>query len=165
METVLFSLLGAFLNRVRGGLFGPERGLFIKIKSTFLGRAIVSTGFGGGAALIHSDWYLLALIPALFVGLLPNWEDVIDRKSWLFGVFRGVVLVLPSAYVFFAINTFVGTDYQWSAGLLIYVGLALPLIYRIGWWVPSKVKGLEQGPEVAEALLGALLFAAVSYNG
>ena len=47
------------------------------------------------------------------------------------------------------------------AGLLVLAGTLCPLAYTIGWAIPSKVKGLNQGPELGEFIFGGLIGAAM----
>lgn len=147
-------LAGAVLFRVRGG------GLIV-LGTSHGARAVYAAGFATLAVVVLSaDWRLAAFLPALWLGACPAHEwgrlaggDWIDAaEEIVMRALRGVVFTALAGAVLYAF------DYPWRAALLFgLAGAAHPLAYAIAWRIPSRVRHLDRGGELGEALLGAWL--------
>lgn len=156
-------VIGAVLFRVRGGLLG-DYGI-LGNGTTGISRIIYAASLAAFIVLLTWNLWLAALAPALFVGcVLPWWGSIDmarDKGKWfrdfILQSARGLLFTLPAGVVLWWLG------YEWWPGL---VGLSAGLLYELGWCIPSKVKGLETGSPIGEALLGAVIggsLAAVTY--
>jgi hypothetical protein len=165
---------------VGGGLLFRFRGGLIPVGSTTLARAIWAIGMAAGAAALLLNWKLLAIAPCFFAGVLMGWgsytdlgrmtktdnetlrpvvtwlDSLIDDKRDDFSydciglVVRGFILTAPvGAYLQFS-----GDKQGW---MYCFAGVLMACSYIIGWAVPSRIKGFQQGTEVGEVVFGAAL--------
>lgn len=176
MLGVFAIVAGAVLNRIRGGwLTGVLPG----------GVTVKRIAFGVGAGLIAWAagllWWKAALLAVLvWLGMTFGWGAYMDmgrnplghldeperpifwiigqaapgwsfRRRWIFDAagmtLRGLLLFGPLALVL-----------PWP---VVAGALLMPLCYEIGWRVPSSIPHLAQGPEVAEVLFGAAVYAVI----
>lgn len=161
LQVILLILVGAVGFRIRGGLLGD----YGSSVGTTVSRIIYSVGLAVVITLLSGNWWLGLLAPALFLGcVLPWWQSIDmarDKGKWstdfVLQSARGLLFTLPAGAVLWWLG------YEWWPGL---VGLSAGFLYEIGWRIPSKVKGLERGSPIGEALLGAVIggsLAAVTY--
>jgi hypothetical protein len=155
----IFTLIGAVLFRIRGGLLGD---FGIRGVGTVASRGIYAVGLALATAALMGDYRLALLAPALFVGcVLPWWKSIDigtnEGNPWrdaLLTSLRGILFTLPAGVVLWWLG------YQWWPGL---VGILAGPLYALGWQVPSKVRGFERGSAIGEALLGAIIGGSIGY--
>ena len=150
---VLAAVIGAIAFRFRGGLWNR----YIP-RGDFVGRLVFALAV---AALLMPDWrrasamaiglFAAACIPlgnSIDLGHIEgNWlQDriILALRGLAYSVFPWVLVVLVPGASHFAF---------W----FLPVGALMWLAYEIGWWVPLRMPGFAQGPEVGEALFGAAL--------
>lgn len=153
MILALYLLLGAFINRVRGG--------FLPTGHTQLARAIYGTAFAAMLFLHTWEWQMaMAFAPAMFLGAIlgsNDWGLLRDWSEAREGFYSGVVNIVLPAIVVGAFGHTAGTAAMVAAGLL-----KLPLYYLAVKVIRSPIKHLAGG-ELGEALYGAALGAAVVF--
>jgi hypothetical protein len=150
----LLIFLGAVSFRLRGGA--------IPLGGTQIARVVYAALLTAGAFIAHPAWFMPLLFPALWLGSIPAWWGSIDLgrnetlRVWGIAPYwtdfarmavRGfvfVALVFPIAYFFGS----------WWPLLLSTLA---PVCYEVGWRTPSDIRFLKRGPEVGEAIFGALL--------
>ncbi len=146
------ALAGGLLFRIRGGLGGRKLGT-----DTSEARALFALGMGlMGWGFSRNSWLLL-LPSAWFASCLPGWFGALglghDGTSWgedaAWLLLRGLMWVALPALVFW--------DCGFAPWPLIAAGVLCPLAYEAGYRIPLKITGLTQGPEIGEAIFGALL--------
>ena len=157
--------LGGALNRVRGGLWGDWiRSNLWGGYGTTGGRLVFAVSTAVGAALIAWDWRLLALAATLFAGLLMGWFKAADLgrdgdRSRLLELAlmtgRGLIMTAPSGALLF----WLGYSPWFGAA-----GLALGLLYELGWRTPTIERSFGRGMEIAEVYNGAWIWVALSLS-
>lgn len=157
------ALSGAFLFRVRGGLGGKRLGLDATEARLIFACLFGLMGAGLGWGRGHEAGLLL-LPSAWFLSSLPGWFDALgmgrDGTSW--GVDVAALLLRGLMWVFLpaALLGACGLS-PWP---LLLAGALCPLAYEMGWRLPLKLPGLLRGPEVGEAIFGALLGIAMAWG-
>ena len=145
IQIVAFTLIGAFINRVRGG--------FLPTGHTQIARAIYAAAFSGMVLIATGQWLLAMLcLPAWFFGAMaPNdWGQVRSPGEVFQGAVSGVLNVVGVFTLLVAFGHPVGV-------LLLGVGIAKGRLYWLAVHkIPSRVPHL-QGGEIGEALFGAAL--------
>ena len=144
----------ALANRCRGGL--------INVPSGELGRMFWAIPFAVTDFLVRYNqdlWVNLCYGASLFVGgftgaSLAAWGKY-DTKpnNWdaLKLTYQGLIFVLPVSVICAAF-----TLYFLAASVLLS-GLAIAPCYALGWKIPSKIKGFEQGTPLGEVLFGGAI--------
>jgi hypothetical protein len=157
MHVILAALVcassGAILFRIRGGLLGDYG---IRGVGTTASRLIYAIVLAGALAILGGNYWLGLLAPAFFIGCALPWWQSIDMgrdkgnraKDFILQSARGAIFTIPAGAVLW------GLDLPWWPGL---AGLSAGVLYEIGWRIPSKVRGLERGSPIGEALLGAVI--------
>lgn len=143
MVSILWSALWF---RIRGGL--------IPLGSSTAARLVFALAM---TYPVIYDWRLAALAPAWYLGSVLAWYKSIDmgriEGTWLWDAskisLRGITWTILPVGVFY----FFGYE-AWS---LVLAGFLCPLAYELGWRIPSKIKGLRQGPELSEVIFGSFL--------
>lgn len=152
IEAVAFALIGAVLNRHRGG--------WLPTGHTEVARADYAIGFALLAMLAAWDWRLAALAPIMWLGSLAGnaaWFHVTSILDVIKGSGSGVLNVIGACAV---IAIFA---HWWLAAPLLVAGMCKGPLYWLSWRIPSKVPALATGPEIGEALFGAALGAAIAF--
>jgi hypothetical protein len=173
--SVIVAAIGAFLYRLRGGL--------IPTGSTTLARLLFAVPLGLFAAWMigvpispHGAITAAVLIAATMPGLLlghgsyqdlkrmpDTFNELLDKVLPHLGLERGtyeyelmglalkgIAVTLPLGIALSALGH--------RGAFYAICGFAMPAFYEIGWRIPSRIKGFEQGIELAEALFGAWLW-------
>jgi hypothetical protein len=155
----------AFLNRVRGGLFGPVvicisnaiKALFGVPPSkgaTQLARAIFAIGMGVAMwAATNNILMLVSILLWVACEFLPNGDYLGASNIWqdLEASAVGIGNVSLPALLF----AFTGRPV--AAGALIIAGICKGPLYKLAQYIPSKISGFQQGAEMAEFLFGMIL--------
>lgn len=142
-----FMLLGAFLNRHRGGL--------IPLRHGQIARANYSIGLSIMLWWSTGDIMASALCPvAFFLGsLAPNgdWMNVRDRDEVFSGCVSGWINVAPALFVMIGFGSA-----RWLP--LFLIGLLKGPLYLLAQKTPDlDIKQFHRGPEMGEVLFGAAL--------
>lgn len=174
MLSTISSLVGAFLNRVRGG-FGLDLPKWVRLGALGVAFALLAyTPLTWGWA----DAGLRVLAGILFgVMWVFGWGsytdlgrnelgylDDVECMDWLVGreqedwgfisrwvrdaaglMLRGMMITAPAGLL--TLN-----------GDFVFSGAGMLLCYELAYHIPSKIKGLNRGPELGEALFGAWVF-------
>ena len=167
-------LLGALLNRIRGGflldlpkaarlgLLGLACALFVE---TPLDPGWADSALRLLAGVLFGAMWVFGWGSYMDLGRNPRgYLDDVECLDWLVGreeegggfvnrwirdaagmTLRGMMITVPAGIV--TLN-----------GDLFFSGVGMALCYELAHHVPSKIKGLNQGPELGEALFGAWVF-------
>lgn len=155
---ILSAVAGLVLFRVRGGMWLGHSPHWLTRGLWALGMAIV-------VGIATHDIVACALtLPAFFIGTVLPWWHSIDlgriegntASDYALNAIRGLCFTAGAGAVLWYLGL------PWYAGL---VGLLCPLCYLIGWSIPSRVKNFQQGPELGEAIFGALVGATFALTG
>lgn len=159
IATLLGALIGAVGFRLRGSAIFEE----ITGRGATTARIVCWAIPMGLVSLYHVPWeWAWAISLGLFLGACPGWYHCTDLgrddgkvvRDYVIMTIRGLVWTLPAALVMAYFNT------NASSAMMI-AGLLCPLAYTIGWKIPSKIKGLHQGPELGEFIFGGMVGASV----
>lgn len=124
---------------------------------TFGGRALWSAVAAAALAASLASWWLLLTAPLWLFGAVVGRQGAIDLarnegewwKDALLLLFAGLLMVFGGTL------GAVFADGRWW--LLLAAGLSMPLCYEAGWRIPSMVRHIKQGPELAEVIYGAVI--------
>ena len=100
----------------------------------------------------------LAAVPILFLSAVPGWPQSIDlgsnegtwKRDFLMMTMRGFLFTFPAGLLISIFH---------SSWFLVFgfSGFLAGVVYTIGSKIPIKLKHLEQGPALSEALFGGLV--------
>lgn len=153
IEVALSALAGAILFRVRGGMW-------LGHAPHWLTRGLWSVSMAIIVGVATDNIVACAVtFPAFFLGTVLPWWHSIDlgriegntASDYALNAIRGWCFTALSGGVLWYLAL------PWQIG---FVGLACPLCYTLGWLIPSRVQNLQKGPELGEAIFGAVLGAA-----
>jgi len=152
---LLGAVVGAIGFRLRGDAIFQE----ITGRGATTARIVCWAIPMGLLSLSTVPWWASVLVAlGFFLGAMPGWHGSLDLgrregdpvKDRLIMAVRGLVWVMPAAFVVFPFSEF-------NTAALCFVGMACPLFYELGYRTPSKIPYLRQGPEVGEVLFGAAI--------
>lgn len=161
----LAAIWGAIWNRLRGGPFGKiVRAFGFPDPGDTLTRLAFGLAFATIGVVASRNWWVLATAITWWAGCVLPWWKTIDlgriEGSWKRDVpmmaLRGLLWVAPTAVLLWLMG------YFWSP--LLLAGVAFPLLYEIGWRIPSQIDDLRTGPEIGECLAGAAMCTAFVYS-
>lgn len=157
VATIATGLICSLGNRLRGGLWGDRIGWGATTARIVAWAVPVAILSGLWYGLV---WYLwIAMGVAAWLGTIAGWWgrsiDMGRREgTWahdmMWITLRGAAWTLPCA----AVLAYAGF---WPGAALVFVsGALMGVWYEIGWRTPSTIPGLNQGPEVGEAVFGLM---------
>lgn len=158
IEALIISLLLAFTNRVRGGLFGDAIRTKIPFYGTTLGRLIFSISVAGSTLILGGSLLLAALaIGTVFLGhaIAPfaPFQFMERSNDLLIMSLRGVILTGATGILLMTMGHVLG------GGLFVLGGLLMGPIYKLARLLPvvplfSDNPATMDKNETAEVLFG-----------
>lgn len=147
IDVIAGTILGGFGFRFRGGMFANGLPHWVTRGAWSLSAVVVPA--------LTTPMLILGA-PLLFLGTLIGWFSSIDLgriegvawRDYLMNAIRGLMFTLPILPLL------------WYLGITLwpaFIGILCPLVYELGWRIPSKIKNLQTGPEIGELLFGMLV--------
>lgn len=142
----------SIMNRCRGGLIDISEGQLARVLLWALPLAATIFSVQQPDDPWDKLWYFVELVGTAFIGeACVNWgkyDTEPNNFNWAMLTVQGLIYLGPIALVVAAYGFF-----KLSLAILISVLFMAPC-YWLGWRIPSKVKGFEQGIPCAEILFG-----------
>lgn len=132
---------------------------------TFIGRLLWSAVAASALTASLAIWWLVATIPFWFLGAIVGRQGAIDLgrmnespwRMWSSQWWEDALLLLIVGLLTVLGGVFgaLFADGRWW--FLLAAGLSMPLCYEAGWRIPSTIRHIKQGPELAEVIYGAII--------
>lgn len=151
-------LLSSFLCAVAFRLRGSELWDVWTHTGTIGGRVLWAVCVSFCLFVTGCSIWSLAVVPILFLSAVPGWPQSIDlgsnegtwmRDFWMMAA-RGLLFTLPAGLLLSIFHS------PWFL-IFGFSGFLAGVMYTLGSKIPFKIKHLEQGPALGEALFGGLV--------
>lgn len=164
MTLILAALAGALLFRGRGGAFNRlacaiagRDSSTVSLVSDWAARALYALGLAALAGVGVGATVVLAIV--LLAGTPLGWFGALEARTLAdlkLLALRGLIFAAPAVVVL----AWLGLPGQ--AGIFLLAGPLCGPLYYAAARIPSRIPQLRQGPELGEALFGAVLGAALA---